>query len=106
VKDVGLFFFYLNKLCGGGGGGGGFLHSCLLVLYFSWKYSHKRHHNNMGSVDRDEVFVPKKNKEIDVTTIGGWGVTKYLQHLLGRILMIVLMLLLGWPLYMICNVSR
>jgi hypothetical protein len=29
----------------------------------------------MGSVDRDEVFVPKKKKEIVVATTRGWGVT-------------------------------
>ncbi|RWV78399.1 hypothetical protein GW17_00060640, partial [Ensete ventricosum] len=33
------------------------LHSALLVPYFSWKYSHRRHHSNTGSMDRDEVFV-------------------------------------------------
>jgi hypothetical protein len=59
----------------------------------------------MGSVDRDEVFVPKKKNEIVVAAGGGWGVTKYLQHPLGRILMITLMLLLGWSLYLIYNVS-
>ncbi len=50
----------------GGGGGGFLLHSCLFVPYFSWKYSHMRHHSNTGSVNRDEVFVPKKKKEIVV----------------------------------------
>jgi omega-6 fatty acid desaturase (delta-12 desaturase) len=76
------------------------------VPYFYWKYSHKRHHSNTGSVDRDEVFVPKKKKEIAAVTTRGWGVTKYLQHPLGWILMIALMLLLRWLLYLICNVSR
>ncbi len=28
------------------GGGGFILHSCLMVPYFSWKYSHMCHHNN------------------------------------------------------------
>ncbi|KAL2535120.1 Omega-6 fatty acid desaturase [Abeliophyllum distichum] len=35
------------------------LHSALLVPYFSWKLSHRRHHSNTGSLERDEVFVPK-----------------------------------------------
>jgi fatty acid desaturase len=64
-----------------------------------------RHHNNTGSVDHDEVFIPKKKKEIVAVAAGGWGVTKYLQHPLGRILMIALILLLGWPFYLICNIS-
>jgi fatty acid desaturase len=76
------------------------------VPYFSWKYCHKHHHNNTGSVDRNEVFVPKKKKEITAATRGGWGITKYLQYPLGWILMIALMLLLRWPLYLICNISR
>ncbi len=63
------------------------------------------HHSNMGSVDHDEVFVPNKKKEIVVASGGGWGITKYLQHPLGWIVMIALMLLLGWPLYLICKVS-
>jgi omega-6 fatty acid desaturase (delta-12 desaturase) len=45
------------------------------MLYFSWKYSHMHHHNNTGSVDRNEVFVPKKKKEIVAATTRGWGVT-------------------------------
>lgn len=40
------------------------LHSALLVPYFSWKYSHRRHHSNTGSMERDEVFVPKPKSEI------------------------------------------
>jgi hypothetical protein len=30
-------------------------HSLLLVPYYSWKHSHRRHHSNTGSVSRDEV---------------------------------------------------
>ncbi|KMZ74249.1 Omega-6 fatty acid desaturase [Zostera marina] len=40
------------------------LHSVLLVPYFSWKYSHRRHHSNTGSLERDEVFVPKQRSQI------------------------------------------
>jgi omega-6 fatty acid desaturase (delta-12 desaturase) len=76
------------------------LHSCLLVPYFSWKHSHRRHHSNTGSADRDEVFVPKKMEDV---TLG--GVMQYLQHPPGRILMIAFILLLGWPLYLVCNLS-
>jgi hypothetical protein len=64
-----------------------------------------RHHSNTSNINRNEVFVPKKRKEIVAIVGGGWGVTKYLQHPLGWILMIAFMLLLGWPLYLICNVS-
>ncbi|KAI4348773.1 hypothetical protein L6164_009454 [Bauhinia variegata] len=53
------------------------LHSCLLVPYFSWKYSHRRHHSNTGSLERDEVFVPKQKSGIR------WY-TKYLTNPPGR----------------------
>jgi len=35
------------------------VHSALLVPYFSWKISHRRHHSNTNNMDRDEVFVPQ-----------------------------------------------
>jgi omega-6 fatty acid desaturase (delta-12 desaturase) len=31
------------------------LHSLLLVPYYSWKHSHRRHHSNTGNVVKDEV---------------------------------------------------
>jgi len=34
------------------------VHSYLLVPYFSWKTSHRRHHSNTNNLGRDEVFVP------------------------------------------------
>jgi omega-6 fatty acid desaturase (delta-12 desaturase) len=74
------------------------LHSCLLVPYFSWKYSHRRHHSNTGSVSRDEVFVPKKKEDVA-------AIAQYLQHPPGRIILITIMLLFGWPAYLICNAS-
>ncbi|KAK6202594.1 oleate delta-12 desaturase [Scheffersomyces amazonensis] len=38
---------------------GWILHSYLLVPYFSWKYSHSKHHKATGHLTRDMVFVPK-----------------------------------------------
>ncbi|GLT96180.1 hypothetical protein SLE2022_138230 [Rubroshorea leprosula] len=73
-------------------------HSCLLVPYFSWKYSHRRHHSNTGSLDRDEVFVPKQK-----TSIRWWA--KYFNNPPGRLLTLVITLTFGWPLYLAFNVS-
>lgn len=74
------------------------LHSCLLVPYFSWKYSHGRHHSNTGSIERDEVFVPKQKSSIR------WY-SKYLNNPPGRLITLFITLTLGWPLYLAFNVS-
>ncbi|KAI3414754.1 uncharacterized protein J3R85_015928 [Psidium guajava] len=75
-----------------------FLHSALLVPYFSWKYSHRRHHSNTASLERDEVFVPKPKSEMP------WF-SKYLNNPPGRFVTLLVTLTLGWPLYLAFNVS-
>ncbi|VEU23638.1 DEKNAAC104850 [Brettanomyces naardenensis] len=42
---------------------GWILHSYLLVPYFSWKYSHGKHHKATGHMTREMVFVPATKKE-------------------------------------------
>ncbi|XP_073269899.1 delta(12)-acyl-lipid-desaturase-like [Primulina huaijiensis] len=74
------------------------LHSALMVPYFSWKYSHRRHHSNTGSMERDEVFVPKPKSKL------GWY-SKYLNNPPGRVATLFFTLTLGWPLYLAFNVS-
>lgn len=39
------------------------LHSYLLVPYFSWKYTHGKHHKFTGNIKHDMVFVPKTKVE-------------------------------------------
>ncbi|XP_021728872.1 delta(12)-acyl-lipid-desaturase-like [Chenopodium quinoa] len=73
-------------------------HSFLLVPYFSWKYSHRRHHSNTGSLDRDEVFVPKPKSQIS------WY-SKYMNSPPGRMVSLIVTLALGWPLYLLFNAS-
>lgn len=74
------------------------LHSFLLVPYFSWKYSHRRHHSNTGSLERDEVFVPKTKAKVP------WYNT-YFNNPPGRLGSLLVTLTLGWPLYLLFNVS-
>lgn len=74
------------------------LHSAIVVPYFSWKYSHRRHHSNTNSIERDEVFVPKPK------TIIPWYYT-YIDNPPGRVMILAVTLLLGWPLYLACNVA-
>ncbi|WOG93930.1 hypothetical protein DCAR_0313218 [Daucus carota subsp. sativus] len=74
------------------------LHSLLLVPYFSWKISHRRHHANTNSLDRDENHVPRFKNTI----------RSYYHHFnnpLGRVFIITFTLTLGWPLYLIVNIA-
>jgi omega-6 fatty acid desaturase (delta-12 desaturase) len=73
-------------------------HSLLLVPYYSWKFSHARHHANTGSVAKDEVFVPtvKGRQESE------WSVEQFGPY---RLVKLAGSLTLGWPLYLLFNVK-
>ncbi|CAD6583543.1 MAG: hypothetical protein CYPHOPRED_002390 [Cyphobasidiales sp. Tagirdzhanova-0007] len=45
---------------------GWIFHSALLVPYHSWRISHARHHAATGSMERDEVFVPRTRSELGI----------------------------------------
>ncbi|XP_069148426.1 delta(12)-fatty-acid desaturase FAD2-like [Solanum lycopersicum] len=75
------------------------LHSSLLTPYFSWKYTHRRHHSNTSSLEHDEVYVPRLKSQVT------W-LTKYLnKNPLGRVFGLATTLNLGWPLYLAFNAS-
>ncbi|XP_049365493.1 delta(12)-fatty-acid desaturase FAD2-like [Solanum verrucosum] len=74
------------------------LHSVLLTPYFSWKYSHRRHHSNTSSIEHDEVYVPRLKSELR------WF-SNYLNNPLGRVLALSCTLTFGWPLYLVFNAS-
>ncbi|GBF97029.1 hypothetical protein Rsub_09502 [Raphidocelis subcapitata] len=71
------------------------LHSALLVPYYSWKHSHRRHHSNTGSVTRDEVFVPPADE----------GEAALLAFAPYRVGLLVVQQLVGWPGYLFFNLS-
>lgn len=86
---------------------GWILHSALLVPYFSWKLSHGRHHKATGNMERDMVFVPR-TREQHATRIG--RLVHELSELteeapLHTFLMLVLQQLVGWPNYLLTNVT-
>jgi omega-6 fatty acid desaturase (delta-12 desaturase) len=70
-------------------------HSALLVPYFSWKFSHARHHAGTGSLERDEVFVPASASQVDTAP---WQSTP-----LARLGLLAATLTVGWPLYLVKN---
>ncbi|KAK4485391.1 hypothetical protein RD792_008030 [Penstemon davidsonii] len=75
------------------------LHSALLTPYFSWKISHRRHHSNTSSLERDEVYVPK------VKSQRGYYFDKYLDNVPCRLLRVIIRLTLGWYLYICFNMA-
>lgn len=82
-------------------------HSALLVPYFSWKISHGKHHKATGNLERDMVFVPKTRDEY-ASRVG--KMAHELHELteetpIATLIHSVLQQLLGWPLYLIANVT-
>ncbi|EIN09215.1 delta-12 fatty acid desaturase protein, partial [Punctularia strigosozonata HHB-11173 SS5] len=43
---------------------GYFLHTCLLLPYYSWRSTHQAHHKATGSIKKDENFVPRTRAEL------------------------------------------
>ena len=83
------------------------LHSALLVPYFSWKYSHSKHHKATANIERDMVFNPRTREQF-ATRVG-----KALHELSElteetpafTLLMLFLQQLVGWPNYLLTNVT-
>ncbi|KAH7305962.1 delta12 fatty acid desaturase [Stachybotrys elegans] len=83
------------------------LHSALLVPYFSWKLSHSKHHKATGHMERDMVFVPRTREE-HATRLG--RLTHELTELAEEtpavtLIMLILQQLVGWPNYIMTNVT-
>ena len=96
------------------------LHSALLVPYHAWRISHARHHAGTGHMERDEVFVPRtreQNGRLPLIPPGqsehvkkseefGPWLAELLEDMpLYNMLEILIQQLIGWPLYLLFNVS-
>ncbi|CAK7894688.1 hypothetical protein CAAN1_10S04742 [[Candida] anglica] len=81
------------------------LHSYLMVPYFSWKYSHGKHHKATGHMTRDMVFVPKtKEQYLAINN------AEHIDDLLGDAPLYTLVQLFtqqtfGWIMYLFTNVT-
>lgn len=81
------------------------LHSYLMVPYFSWKFSHAKHHKATGHMSRDMVFVPYTKEEY----VEAKGKTS-LAHVTEETPLYTLFVLLfqqlgGLPLYLATNAT-
>ncbi|OJJ43887.1 hypothetical protein ASPZODRAFT_135923 [Penicilliopsis zonata CBS 506.65] len=82
-------------------------HSFLMVPYFSWKYTHARHHRYTGHMERDTVFVPWTEQELATKMRVS---IKQLAHLaeetpLVSFVQLIGHQLVGWQLYLFLNVT-
>lgn len=86
---------------------GWLLHSALLVPYFSWQYSHSKHHKATGNMERDMVFVPKTREQY-ASRVG--KMIHELSELTAEtpifsLGMLIAQQLFGWPNYILTNVT-
>jgi omega-6 fatty acid desaturase (delta-12 desaturase) len=77
------------------------LHTCLSVPYFAWQHTHANHHHFTNNLQKDEVFVPRKQSEIELTS----AYKKLPKNPIVNFIQLVFMLLFGWPLYLLINTS-
>jgi len=77
------------------------LHSFLLVPYFSWKYTHNIHHKYTNHIIKGEVFTPairkNKSKNYDNHSMLGEDAFAFMN--------IFTYLFIGWPSYLLKNMS-
>ncbi|XP_063942404.1 delta(12)-fatty-acid desaturase FAD2-like [Daucus carota subsp. sativus] len=72
------------------------VHSVVLFPYFSFKYSHHRHHLRTGSLEEEEFDIPLLKSQVPL-------VFKYLKNPLARLLVIAAVLMVAVPLYLLVN---
>ncbi|KAG0677375.1 Delta(12) fatty acid desaturase [Kluyveromyces marxianus] len=82
------------------------LHSYLLVPYFSWKYTHSKHHKATGHITRDMVFVPKTKEKF----IKARGVYEDIEEFsedspIRTLVELIVQQLGGWLYYLLTNVT-
>ena len=86
---------------------GWLLHSALFVPYFSWKLSHSQHHKGTGNIEKDMVFNPRTREEY-ASRVGRFvhEISELTEETpIFTLTMLLLQQLVGWPNYLITNVT-
>ncbi|KAJ5092815.1 Oleate hydroxylase FAH12 [Penicillium angulare] len=83
------------------------VHSALMVPFFSWKITHARHHRYHGHIDKDTVFVPPTEAEVEnqKPTIFSKFVELVEETPLYHAITLTGHQLFGWQMYLLFNVS-
>ncbi len=83
---------------------GFFTHSSLMVPYYSWKFSHHRHHKFTGHMEKDMAFVPKTQHDYEQRQF-----TLNMEYLedtpVFQAISLIFHQLFGWIFYLLFNVS-
>ncbi|KAL2123784.1 hypothetical protein VTJ04DRAFT_149 [Mycothermus thermophilus] len=83
------------------------LHSALLVPYFSWKFSHHRHHRFTGHMEKDMAFVPHTAEDRKKRRLADLYLDRELFEDVPVVQLVRLLAhqLAGWQAYLLFNVS-
>ncbi|KAI3407116.2 hypothetical protein KGF56_000104 [Candida oxycetoniae] len=84
---------------------GWILHSYLMVPYFSWKYSHGKHHKATGHLTRDMVFIPKTKEEFLKKNSAEALEDLFEESPIFSLLKLLVQQFAGWWAYLFANVS-
>lgn len=86
---------------------GWFMHSSLLVPYFSWKFSHHRHHRFTGHMEKDMAFVPQTVADRSRKRLANFYMDADLFEDTPIVQAVKLFFhqLLGWQTYLLTNAS-